>query len=146
MPTRNDLVSVSLLHKGELYLASGAQTCGMNCLGAFVLWLREAGLADLADEAEPFVNYRRPIVPGDMLRRLCASKHLGLVRPKKLQAGNMILIRFVDDPQHVALVTTSHPYTSVVHACGRVGEVLEQNIPPEWLISAEFRFLGLSDA
>ncbi|KKK85747.1 hypothetical protein LCGC14_2770190, partial [marine sediment metagenome] len=84
--------------------------------------------------------------PGDMLRRLCASKHLDLVRPKKLRAGNMLLIKFDNDPQHVALVTTSHPYTSVVHACSRVGRVLEQNIPPEWLISAEFRFLGLSDA
>lgn len=146
MPTRNDLVSASLLHEGEPYLASGAQVCGMNCLGAFVLWLREAGLTALADEAEPFVNYRRPIEPGDMLRRLYASKHLDLVRPKKLRAGNMILVKFGDEPQHVALITTSRPYTSVIHACGRVGKVLEQNMPPEWLISAEFRFLGLSDS
>ena len=112
---------------------------------AFILFV-VTGLTDLADEAEPFVNYRRPIEPGDMLRRLCDSKHLDIVRPKKFQAGNMILIKFDKDPQHVALITTSRPYTSVIHACGRVGKVLEQNIPPEWLVSAEFRFVGLSDS
>lgn len=146
MPTKSDLISSARSFIGAPYKASGAQACGMNCIGAFVLWLRKAGLTELADEAEPYVNYARPLSAGDMLRRLQASKHLKLVRPKRLIVGNMILIRFGGDPQHVAIITESSPHTTVIHASRVIEKVVEQYIPSDWYVQAEFAFLGLEES
>lgn len=49
-----------------------------------------------------------------------------------IQDGDVVVIRYVHEPHHVAIVGT-HPlgYLSLIHAHGLYGRVLEQGMPPD---------------
>jgi cell wall-associated NlpC family hydrolase len=53
------------------------------------------------------------------------------VRYSDIQDGDIVVIRYVHEPHHVAVVGT-HPlgYLSLIHAHGLYGFVLEQGMPP----------------
>lgn len=53
------------------------------------------------------------------------------VKYEDIQDGDLVVIRYVHEPHHVAIVGT-HPlgHLSLIHAHGLYGRVLEQGMPP----------------
>ncbi len=141
MPTREALIKEALSWVGRPYKPSGAQENGANCLGCMVGILRNlGGLEDLVAEATPHVNYRRPVKSGELMRLLIASKHLVLIRPAKLEVGNLLLLRIQGEPQHLALLVEPR---IVIHADAQRGRVIHHGLPDDWVIAAEFRIKGI---
>ena len=143
MPTRTALISQARTWIDVPAIASGSQRCGVNCLGLFVGILRElGGFEVMVKEAEKHIGYKNPVTPNDLLRRLSSSKHLQIIRPPKLQPGNLMLFFNREGPQHLALVTEPE---IILHAAQNKKKVIEHRIPAGWRVASEFKLVGIID-
>ncbi len=141
MLTKQALVQEAVKWIGRPYSASGTQECGANCLGVFGGILRNlGGLEGLVAEIEKHAKYARPIHSGQLFRLLTTSKYLETIRPKRLETGNFLLIRFAGEPQHMAIITEPG---IVLHASGPHKRVIQHGLPRDWKIVCEFKIIGL---
>ncbi len=143
MPTRTELIKQARTWIDVPAIASGAQRSGTSCLGLLIGVLRElGGFEDMVKEAEKHVGLKHPTSPGDLMRRMCNSHHLKVVRPPTLTPGNLVLFFTRDGPQHIALVTEPHV---ILHAAQVKKKEVEHLVPEGWRIAAEFQLTGLDD-
>lgn len=97
------------------------------------------------DSFDPqFGGYGRQPVDGT-LRRICES-FMRRVEVKAFDIGDVLLMRFESEPQHLAIAADyRHGGMSVVHAMSRVGKVAEHRLSPLWAarVVAAFEYPGI---
>ena len=94
---------------------------GIDCIGLIVCAARAAGIA-VRDHS----NYgRRP----DGKSQLAALLEHGAQPVKEIAAGDVLLFRYDNQPQHAALATGAD---SMIHSFAPAGKVVETIIGPYW--------------
>lgn len=140
--------------KGEEIVAIARETLGtpyqhqqrvnglaLDCAGVPVFVARRLGLP-----IEDITNYGRLPVPIEMRRVL--DQHLTRVPTGRMQAGDVVWIRFEREPQHFAIVGDyPHGGFSLIHAYNGagLGRVVEHRLDASWLarIVGVWRFPGV---
>lgn len=107
---------------------------GLDCVG-LVLWVGQAlGLIDYE-----ITNYPRLPQPERLFAHADAAglRHIPLERAT---GGDIACLTFMRDPQHVGLL--SEGGRGMIHACARVGRVIEHRLDTHWRrrIVACFRY------
>ena len=95
---------------------------GLDCLGLLVCAARAAGLAINDRTDYPW----RP----DGKALLAGLEEHGAVRVNEMQAGDVLLFRFDNQPQHLAIVSDA---ARMIHAYAPAGKVVETTISAAWL-------------
>jgi NlpC/P60 family putative phage cell wall peptidase len=94
---------------------------GLDCIGLVIVALQATGMTvhDRTDYG------RRP----DGHSLVTALKQHGAQRVDEIQAGDILLFRYDQQPQHVALATSRD---TMIHAFAPAGKVIETNIGDYW--------------
>jgi NlpC/P60 family putative phage cell wall peptidase len=100
---------------------------GCDCVGFLAEVAVETGLIRPEIRAEFPTDYSRLASAGE-LRRL-ASRHLHMVPFDQRAPGDIVLMRFELDPQHLGMITAVEP-DYVIH-CGQHG-VVEHRLDSVW--------------
>jgi NlpC/P60 family putative phage cell wall peptidase len=80
-----------------------------------------------------FGGYGRMPAHG-LMQRVCESL-MSAIPTSQAQPGDVLMMRFADDPQHLAILTDyRHGGDSVVHALSRVGSVCEHRLTSAWRV------------
>ena len=99
-----------------------------------------AGVAQaLGFEIADMTGYaRQPF--GNMLKAICEAQGVKVDKP---QPGDILLMRFVREPQHLAI----HAGETIIHSYQRAGKVSEHRIDNAWRdrIVAVYRFKELAN-
>lgn len=119
---------------GVSYAHKGRSRHGLDCIGLVIVTGKDLGLlpTDLEEE-----DYGSPPDPA----------HLRFVMTRFLQpgsadtVGDVLLFRFVREPQHLAIRTEY----GLVHCYARVGRVVHTTFDPTWRrrLVAAYRFHGI---
>ena len=109
---------------------------GLDCAGVVVCAARAVGVA-----VHDVVGYGR-LPDGDALPRHLATAGCKEIALDDARPGDIYLMRFESDPQHLALVTD----IGILHAYADVGRVVEHRLDDVWRarIVAAFRLPGVA--
>lgn len=129
----NKLVESARKYLGVRFRHRGRNSRGLDCAGLVWVAYRDAGVI-LPD----FRLYGREPSSDGLVRH--ATEALGTpvatapVSPKFLKAGDVIVVRFVIEPHHLAIVGDYHlGGLKLIHACGHVGRVLECRLEDDYV-------------
>lgn len=124
MTTRSEIVAAARGFLGVRYQHQGRSRKGMDCAGLIVMVARACGI-----EARDMLGYART-PDGKSLQA-----HLDAQAPKtgQMQAGDILLMRFKREPQHLAIVT-DYPFggLAMIHSYAGAGQVVEHRIDKQW--------------
>lgn len=111
--------------------------CGraLDCAGVVVHVVRKLGL-----DYEDVPAYG--LVPFNGLLEKALDAQPCLERVESAQAGDILLMRFLGEPQHLAVFTG----TSIVHAYLAIGKVCEHDLDDDWRsrIIRIYRIVGIA--
>lgn len=109
----------------------------LDCAGLVV-----AVAQDLGIEYDDAQGYGREPYRGLLQSKLADQPSLDVVPRDQMQAGDVLLMRFAREPQHLAIYTGS----TIVHSYEAVGIACEHDLTDVWRrrIVAVYRFRGLS--
>ncbi len=132
MTTRADVVTAARAYLGVRWLHQGRYANGLDCAGLVVRIAHDLKLSDFDT-----IDYGR-IPLGDKLRTLM-DEHMD--RVPVYQPGDVLLMRFETDPQHLAIVTDY----GMIHAYAQARKVAEHVLNDTWQsrIVAAYSFRGL---
>jgi cell wall-associated NlpC family hydrolase len=132
MIDRQTVVDTARSYLGVKYRHQGRSRFGIDCLGLLVLVARDLWLFD-ADSND----YGR--VPDGRKLQRGLEEHLDTSSGLKL--GNILLMRFEKNPQHLAIVTDR----GIIHSHSYAKKVVEHGLDDVWKdrIVREYTFRGL---
>jgi cell wall-associated NlpC family hydrolase len=132
--TGQDIVNDAREMLGVRWHHQGRNEYGIDCIGLAIYIAKKRGLSDY-DET----GYGR--LPES--KRLWLALNAQMDRVKEMQPGDLLLMRFEIEPQHVAFYTGD----SIIHALTQARKVVEHPLDQLWLsrVVAIFRFRGLSN-
>lgn len=136
--TRDEVVAAARDWLGVPFLHQGRSRAGVDCAGLVICVAR--GLGELPEGYD--VNGYRRAPDGSMLRE-CDAR---LVPISGLEAGAVAMMRFSEEPQHLAFVAPyRHGGFALIHALQKSGRVVEHRLDPTWRgrIVRLFRFPGV---
>lgn len=114
----------------------GRNRMGLDCAG--LVW---AAYKALGETLPDFLLYGREPFRDGLLRHVSAA--LGGPVDGSPKDGDVVLIRYVNDPHHVAVIgERTYGETqalTLIHSHGMVGKVLEQRLTPDVQITHVFR-------
>lgn len=140
------LLTVRWVHQGRSEM-------GVDCVGLLVVPAIQVGLM-AADVATP--DYQRG-PKGDRLDQLLHQHGRRLARWQDAQLGDVLALKYYDQPQHVCVVTRAWREGwgfQIIHAFGSTeggGGVIEHRLDNTWLkshrakIHAAFSFRGIGE-
>ena len=99
-----------------------ASLIGLDCIGLIIHALKAAG-CDVTDN----LSYGRQPAP-DALRDALLNHNF--TEASDIESGDVLLLRFNNQPQHVALATSP---TSMIHSYAPIGRVVETPLGETWL-------------
>lgn len=107
---------------------------GLDCAGLVVHVANSLGI-----EHHDQGNYAR--TPSDGLLEAALDGQQCLERVSEMQRGDVLLMRFLSQPQHLAIFTGE----TIVHSYQTVGKVCEHGLDDKWLrrIVGIYRFAGV---
>lgn len=79
-------------------------------------------------------NYPKLINSNKLLDKL----NILLEKAKKIEPGNIIVIRVNNWPQHLAIVTNVDPEITIIHSYLQAKKIVEQNLSKQWEIVAAY--------
>jgi cell wall-associated NlpC family hydrolase len=132
MVTRNDVVRVARYYTGTRWHHQGRSVAGVDCAGLVVRVAHDLGLSDF-DSAD----YGR--LPLGQKMRAIMDAHMD--RVTDYQPGDVLLMRFEAEPQHLAIVTDY----GIIHALAQARKVVEHGLNDVWIsrIVAAYKFRGI---
>lgn len=133
MADRDVLVRAARRCLGTSFRHQGRQPGrGLDCAGVIVCAARQCGLATYDVD-----NYAR-LPRGDAMQRHLAAAGLGVVDLAAALPGDVLLMHFTREAQHLALVTDR----GILHAYQQIGRVVEHRLDETWRrrIVAAYRF------
>ena len=96
---------------------------GLDCAGVLVHILRSLNLPHIDERGYPRTPYK------GLIRSILESQPcLHLVDKSDQQVGDVLLMKFVREPQHVAILTGG----TIIHAYSRIGRCVEHGYTDEW--------------
>jgi cell wall-associated NlpC family hydrolase len=135
--TADDIIAAARTAVGTPFVHQG-RTVGkaLDCAGLVIHVVSVLGIAH-----HDRTDYPRRPLNGQLQAQLDTQENLKKVASAPLP-GDVLLMRFGRDPQHLAIFTGS----SIIHAYESVGRVVEHVMDAKWLarIVAAYRFKGLS--
>lgn len=125
------LIDAARKYVGVRYRHRGRSDTALDCVGLLV-----RAFADCGVPTSDFIHYgREPHKNGLVLRVTEALGIDPLPGSTQLQDGDVILLRFEIEPQHMGLVAEvdygGTPALNIIHADGYVKRVVEQRITPD---------------
>jgi len=132
--TADDIIAAARAHIGTPFRHQGrVPGLGLDCAGLLIAVAREFDL-----EYRDVSGYsRRP--DGTLLSVMEAQG--SLIKIKEPEPGCVLVMRFSNEPQHVAICTGQ----TLIHSHAAVGKVTEHRFADVWRarVVAAFRFKGL---
>ena len=136
--TRDDIISAARAEIGTPFRHQGRISGkALDCAGLIILVAKAIG-AEYLD----FTGYSRHPSDGLLESALDAQPCLVRVALADMQAGDILLMRFNSDPQHLAIFTG----TTLIHAYAVAATVCEHDFTPKWAarVVAIYRFVGVT--
>jgi cell wall-associated NlpC family hydrolase len=134
MTTRQDIVDESRKWLQTRWVHQGRSRAGVDCVGLVIRVAHALNLStfDTAD-------YSRQPDPARM--RALLAEHMEPVPIGSAQPGDVLLMRFEREPQHVAIVTD----LGIIHAYAQVRRVVEHRLDSIWKsrIVGAYQFKGI---
>ena len=132
--TAQTIITAATAYIGTRWHHQGRSTAGMDCLGLVVLTARDCGI----EVADQFGYARQP--DGHLLR---AELEKQLERIAEPEPGAVLLMRFEQNPQHVALMADGG---DIIHAYATARKVVRHRLDDLWArrIVAVYRFPGVT--
>lgn len=132
MTTRADVVATARGYLGVRWHHQGRSVAGMDCAGLVVRVAHDLGLSDF-DSAD---YGRLPL--GQKMREIMDAN---MDRVTAYQPGDVLLMRFETEPQHLAIVTDY----GIIHALAQSRKVVEHRLDDVWAsrIVAAYKFRGI---
>lgn len=119
MTTRQQIIAAARSYCGCRYHHQGRNRAGIDCAGLIVCVARDVGI-----ELRDMGGYPRT-PDGKALRSFVEEQ---AIRVDEYQPGDILLMRFERDPQHLAIVTDR----GMIHSYAGKGEVTEHRIDATW--------------
>ncbi|MAU40304.1 MAG: hypothetical protein CMF31_01660 [Kordiimonas sp.] len=135
-PVRQQIIVAARQLCGTPFCHQGRHAAlGLDCIGVIALTAEAIGLSVKVPE-----DYGRLPTSGRLLREM---KSAGMI-PRNASAarmGDVVLMRFAQDPQHLGLLTDR----GILHAWQGVDKVVEHNLSPIWQrrVVAVFSYPGV---
>jgi cell wall-associated NlpC family hydrolase len=133
MTTRQQIVDEARAYIGCRWHHQGRSRAGVDCVGLVIRVAHGLGLSafDIAD-------YSRQPDP-TMMRSLLAQHMEPVGQP---QIGDVLLMKFEREPQHVAIVTNQ----GIIHAYAQARRVVEHRLDSLWKsrIVGAYQFKGIA--
>lgn len=132
MTTRADVVTTARGYLNTRWLHQGRQANGMDCAGLVVRVAHDLGLSDF-----DCADYGR-LPLGQKMRAIMDAN---MDRVAIYQPGDVLLMRFETEPQHLAIVTDY----GIIHALAQARKVVEHGLNDVWIarIVAAYKFRGI---
>ena len=132
--TPDTIIAAASAYLGTRWHHQGRSTAGVDCLGLIVLTARDCGIP----VADQFGYSRQP--DGKQLR---AELDAQLQRIAEPEPGAVLLMRFEQNPQHVALMADGG---DIIHAYATARKVVRHRLDDLWSrrIVAVYRFPGVT--
>jgi cell wall-associated NlpC family hydrolase len=134
MTTRADVIAEARRHLQVRWVHQGRSRAGVDCVGLIIKVAHGLGLStfDIAD-------YSRQ--PDPVMMRSLLAEHMEAIAAVSAQPGDVLLMRFEREPQHVAIVTD----IGIIHAYAQARKVVEHRLDSVWKsrIVGAYRFKGL---
>jgi cell wall-associated NlpC family hydrolase len=138
MATRKQIVAAARCYVGCRYRHQGRNRRGIDCAGLAVLVSRDCGLPVL-----DMAGYGTT-PDGTLIAQLDAQANP--IPRSQAQPGDIFLMRFNGDPQHLAIVA-DHPQggLSIIHSYAGARKVVEHRVDEQWAarIVAAYSFRGV---
>lgn len=143
--TRTDVVDDARLWLGTPYVHQASlRSKGSDCIGMPAGIARDRGTAEgVAWAADRAMHNYGPLPNPRFLIDAC-ERYLDRIPTASADFGDIVLMRFTQEPQHFAIiVATDPPY--IVHASRSVGKVVEHRLDEVWRsrIRLAYRYRGL---
>lgn len=135
--TAQDFINKTREYLGVKYKHRGRTADeGLDCIGLFSRVAQDLGI-----RVNDRTNYS--MLPNPKKMEVSLLEHLDPIPPCEIVPGSIIWIRFIKDPQHVALVTERG---TIIHSYNRVGEVVEHNLSKPWMrrINKAYKIKGVT--
>jgi len=116
--TPADFVAAARSYVGVPFRHQGRTRHGVDCIGLVVCAARDIGLT-LADRTD------YPRDPNGLLPLEMARQFAPVESP---QAGDILLMRFRGEPQHVAILAGA----ALIHGYASIGRVVEHGMDAKW--------------
>jgi NlpC/P60 family putative phage cell wall peptidase len=137
--TRAQVVAAARSWLGTRWHHQGrVKGAGVDCAGLVIGVARELGIADV-----DFANYSRFPV-GRTLRDVCGL-YMTRINPEDVQPGDVLLMAFVTEPQHLAIVAEFDGRPTIIHAFADARGVVENDLAEPWIsrIRGAYRMPGI---
>jgi cell wall-associated NlpC family hydrolase len=112
------LIAAARAYLGVPFVHQGRSRHGLDCIGLVVCAARDIGLT-LADRTD------YPRDPNGLLPLEMARQFAPVESP---QAGDILLMRFRGEPQHVAILAGA----TLIHGYASIGRVVEHGMDAKW--------------
>lgn len=100
---------------------------GCDCIGLVVGVLKNIGL-----EIPPDYNTNYPEIPDGKSLEAKLDRNLKIKNFADVSAGDIFLMKFKEQPQHVGFISVNHGKLSVIHSYKNIGKVVEHRLNPYW--------------
>ena len=120
--TPADIIKTARRAVGVPFKHQGRDLKGLDCAGLLIWTARELGIEHFDHPAYS----RRPL--GQLLQEIMDGQPALVRVARKPVAGDVLLMRFTKEPQHVALCAGD----TVIHSYEAVGKVCEHRLDDEW--------------
>lgn len=133
MTTRLEVIEQARKYLGVRFHHQGRNSAGLDCAGLVVRVAHDLELSSFDSR-----DYGREPNAG-MLKSVMESN---MDRVRKYVPGDVVLMRFNKEPQHLAIVTE----LGIIHAYAQARKVVEHSLDTVWLsrIIAAYSFRGLN--
>lgn len=132
MTTRQQIIDEARCHLGIRWVHQARSLAGVDCVGLVIRVAHALGLS-----AFDVTDYSRQ--PDPRMMRALLAEHMEPVTSPQL--GDVLLMKFDVEPQHVAIVTD----IGIIHAYAQARRVVEHRMDDLWKnrIVGAYQFKGL---
>ena len=137
--TADDIITTARAAVGVPFRHQGRSLRGLDCVGLLVFVCGHLGVS-VADRG----GY--PERPSNVLMEEAYSEHVSSgvllrIEATKMQPGDFLMMRFVREPQHIAILAGD----TIIHSYMTVGQVCEHRLDAKWRsrVIAAYRLAGI---
>ena len=116
--TPADFIAAARSYVGVPFRHQGRTRHGVDCIGLVVCAARDIGIT-LADRTD-YARDPNGLLPLEMARQFAPVE--------SPQAGDILLMRFRGEPQHVAILAGE----TLIHSYASIGRVVEHGLDAKW--------------
>lgn len=137
MMKADDVITSARAYLGVPFRHQGrTPPLALDCAGLFVQVCRDLGLPVIDEQ-----GYGRNPWGGLLEQCIDRQPFLSRIQPDQMEAGDILLMRFTGEPQHIAI----HAGKTMIHSYENSGRVVEHRLADVWRarVVQVYRFEGL---